>query len=300
MFHRWYIAAVIVCWLASMSWLLVEKILPTLRAGDRPQYSEVLPAPAAAPRHVCWEIQYGGEVIGHARSLSVRESDGAGRMESSVQFDNLPLGEIMSELLGAIGPLIKPLWGADEDIRIQMTIDSETNISADGALDTFTTDVRMADLPTVIRVEGEVLGGKLHIAVFTADETGEMRVRYRDDIELANQSMVSGSFSPQDRLADLRVGQSWTMPVYRPFPPNSPVQMLQATVERNEIFVWNEHSLRAFQVVYRDDAGSGITIAREPVAKMWVREDGVVLQQEARIANMHFRFVRLPDEDCAE
>jgi hypothetical protein len=130
-----------------------------------------------------------------------------------------------------------------------------------------------------------------------ADEDGELQPRFRDEIDIASEAMLSGALSPQDRLTQLHVGQTWTMPVYRPFPPNSPVQMVQATVERNEIFVWNNHSLRAFQVVYRDDAGSGITIAREPIGKMWVREDGVVLQQEARIANMHFRFVRLPDEE---
>ena len=89
------------------------------------------------------------------------------------------------------------------------------------------------------------------------------------------------------------------MPVYRPFPPNSPLQIVQAKVERNEVYVWNNQSLRAFQVVYRDDAGSGITLAREPIGKMWVREDGEVLQQDARLANMHFRCIRLPDEACA-
>jgi len=299
MFNRWYIIAVLVCWAASMGWLVAEKILPTLFEGQRPQYAEVLPDPADPARHVCWEIQYSGDSIGAARTLSVREADGSGRMESTVRFDDLPLDEIMSELLGSVGSLIRPLWNSDGDVCVEMTIDSEMHIGTDGGLTSFTTEVRIADVPNVIRLEGDVVGSTLHVAVFTAENGGQLRVRYRDELELPNNAMVSGALSPQERLTQLHVGQTWTMPVYRPFPPNSPVQMVQAKVERNEVFVWDDRSMRAFQVVYRDDAGSGITVAREPIGKMWVREDGVVLQQEARIANMHFRFVRLPEENCS-
>ena len=281
-----------------MGWLFVEKIWPTLRQGERPQYSEVLPSPAAPPRHACWEIQYDGKPIGQATSVSLREVDGSGRMQSSVHFGELPLSEIMNQLLGPAARLIAPLFGNSEDIRINMAIDSDMHISEDGNLQSFTTDVRFADLPNTIRIEGEVNGSKLEVTVLMADEKGDMRPHYRDEIELAREAMVSGAFSPQDRLTRLRVGQTWTVPVYRPFPPNSPVQILEAKVERQEAFIWNGEALRAFQVVYRDDAGSGITIARQPIGEMWVREDGVVLQQEARVANMQFRFVRLPDDDC--
>ena len=46
------------------------------------------------------------------------------------------------------------------------------------------------------------------------------------------------------------------------------------------------------------DAGSGISIAREPIGKLWVRDDGEVLEQETRLANLTFRFVRQDDESC--
>ena len=298
MLNRWYIVAVLACWIASMSWLLVEKVMPTLREGDRPQYAEVLPAADTPLRPVRWEIQYGNRTIGQATSLSTRDSNGAGRMESTVQFDDLPLGEMMSENFGMVGTLLKPLWNNDDNLRISMTIASEMEIDREGKLDSFVTNLRMAELPDLIRIEGEVHGAKLHVAVLMANEHGEMEPHFRDEVEIASEALVSGSFSPQERLTNLEVGQTWTMPVYRPFPPNSPVQMLQATVERYEVFIWNDRSLKAYQVVYRDDAGSGITIAREPIGRMWVRGDGEVLQQEARIANMRFRFVRLPAEEA--
>ena len=297
MFNRWYLGALLVCWTASMSWLWVEKIWPTLTEGDRPQYAEVLPDVDEPPRRVAWEIQYRGRPIGTASNLSLRQADGSGRMESRVRFDDLPLGEIMSELLGALGNLLTPLWKSDANMRVRMVVESAMDIDSEGNLSAFTTDVRIADLPNVIRVEGEVVGAKLKVVVSMADEQGEMQTHYRDEIDLPHQAMVSGALSPQDRLTDLHVGQTWTMPVYRPFPPNSPVQMLQATVECHEVFIWNDQSRKAYQVVYRDDAGTGITIAREPIGRMWVREDGEVLQQQARVANMQFRFVRLPDEE---
>ena len=286
-----------------MGWLLVEKVLPTLRGGDRPDFDAVLPAAAEPPQPVCWEIQFHGTSIGHAWSLSTRNHDGSGRMESEVNFQRLPLGEIVSELLGTLGALVKPLWNAGDQLEIEMTIASEMDIGHDGNLRSLVTNVKLAEIENVIQVRGDVRGNKLQVAVYTPADDGEsdsMRVRYRDEIDLPREGLVTGALSPQSRLADLHVGQTWTLPVYRPFPPNSPVQMMQAKVARHELFVWNGQSLRAFQVEFRDDVGSGISIAREPVGKLWVRDDGAVLQQEARIANLQFRFVRLADADCAQ
>ena len=51
---------------------------------------------------------------------------------------------------------------------------------------------------------------------------------------------------------------------------------------------------RVFQVVYRREAGSGISAAQEPVGRMWVRRDGTVLKQEVRVANLRLTFHRSP------
>ncbi len=299
MTNRWYIFAVLACWGAAMGWLFVEKILPTLQQGDPPEYAEVLPETDNGPRRTCWEIHYQDRPIGQATSWAVRNEDGSGKLESVVQFERLPLSELISELLGTFGALVKPMWNTDDNIEIAMNVVSEMFVGADGKLDSFVTELRIDDLDNLIRVEGEVNGNKLDLAVLTSDDGRSMHVRYRDQIDLSSEAVVSGALSPQDRLANLHVGQTWTLPVYRPFPPNSPLQMVQAKVERTESFAWNNESLAAFEVFYRADAGSGISISREPIGKMWVAEDGAVLQQEARIANMQFRFVRLPDDACA-
>lgn len=303
MTNRLLLLAVFACWLASMSWLFVEKILPTIRGGDRPDFSAVLPDAAKPPQPVCWEIQFNGASIGHASSLAVREPDGTGHIESVVHFQRLPLGDIISELMGNVGALVKPLWNAGDNFYVAMTVDSSMEISADGNLQSFVTNVRLADIDKpAIQVLGEVHASKLDVAVYTPaddiDGQGAMRLRYRDELDLPREALVGGALSPQSQLANLRVGQTWTFPVYRPFPPNSPLQMVEAKVERHDVFIWNGHSLKAFQVVFRDEAGTGISIAREPIGRLWVRDDGEVLEQETRLANIAFRFVRQDDQAC--
>jgi hypothetical protein len=277
--------------------------LPTIRGGDRPDFNAVLPEEDQPPQPVCWDIQFNGNSIGHASSLAVREAGDAGYIESTVNFQRLPLSDIISELLGSVGTLVKPLWNADSNLLVTMSVDSRMEIAEGGNLKSFVTNVRLADLKTVVvQVRGEVVGRTLHVSVFTPgdelDGPDAMRLRFRDEIDLPDEALVSGALSPQSQLANLHVGQTWMLPVYRPFPPNAPLQMVEARVERHEVFLWNGQSLKAFQVVYRDDAGSGISIAREPIGKLWVRDDGEVLEQETHLANLTFRFVRLGDAAC--
>jgi hypothetical protein len=158
----------------------------------------------------------------------------------------------------------------------------------------------MGGMSEVAQVRGEVRHNQLEVAVLTpveengAAEGGNMVERYRTQMVLPSEAMVSGALSPQSRLAGLYVGQTWNLPVYRPFPPNQSLQQVQAKVESEELFTWQGEAVRAFQVVFRDEAGSGISVGREPIGRMWVRADGTVLEQETKIANLQFRFVRMP------
>jgi hypothetical protein len=89
------------------------------------------------------------------------------------------------------------------------------------------------------------------------------------------------------------------MPVFSPFrPPSSPLEILQATVERTENIVWNGEPVSARLVVYRSDAGSGLLAARKPRGKLWVRSDGLVLKQQVTALNSDLTFVRLPANEA--
>src|SRR6185436_1668063 len=99
---------------------------------------------------------------------------------------------------------------------------------------------------------------------------------------------------------NLHLGQAWTIPVFSPFRPNSPLEILQATVEAEEFIRWNGEVVPVWTVVYRRDAGSGIASAGKPRAKIWVRRDGLVLQQEVSLLNAELRFVRMSTSDAAK
>jgi hypothetical protein len=83
--------------------------------------------------------------------------------------------------------------------------------------------------------------------------------------------------------------------VYSPFhPPNQPLQILQAKVEREETIEWNGEVVNTWMIVYRNDSGSELTGAKAARGRVWVRRDGTVLKQEAVLMGSRLLFVRMP------
>jgi hypothetical protein len=67
---RVFNTAVILVWLAAMSWLVVEKVLPPLQVGEPPNYRAIL-ADQANRSAVCWSIRWNDKLIGFAASMVV-------------------------------------------------------------------------------------------------------------------------------------------------------------------------------------------------------------------------------------
>jgi hypothetical protein len=76
-------------------------------------------------------------------------------------------------------------------------------------------------------------------------------------------------------------------------PPNSPVEILRATVEREVTLSWGGHADKAWLVTYRAESGLSLFDRARPQAKLWVRRDGTVLQQEISLAESTLRFTRM-------
>jgi hypothetical protein len=119
----------------------------------------------------------------------------------------------------------------------------------------------------------------------------------RHELDLPPNAMVHDAFAPRSELRNLHVGQKWTVPVYRPFPPNSPVQIVAARAERHELILWDGQDVETILVVYYSDAGSGLQSSREPIGREWVRSDGIVLQHEVRWSGAVIRFERMPNPE---
>jgi hypothetical protein len=159
----------------------------------------------------------------------------------------------------------------------------------------FHSSLRVVGLPDAISINGQVKGSKLKIKV----ESNEIVPEF--ETYLPADAVVSDELSPLAYMTGLRLGQEWTVPVFSPLrPPDSPIQMLHAQVEARDPVSWQGEVKGAFRVVYRMDPGSALSSSREPNARMWVCEDGMVVKQEVNVLGSKLVFQRLPPDRAAE
>ena len=112
-----------------------------------------------------------------------------------------------------------------------MDLDKKTRLTIDplGGLVGFESRVRLGKIEDAIKVQGQIEGGILKLPVRTGDSP------ITCEVNLPPRALMGDELSPQARLPGLRVGQTWTVPLYSPFrPPNSPMEILQAIVERQD------------------------------------------------------------------
>ena len=289
---------IVVCfWLATMSWLAVVKILPGLREGDRPDFYSSLAADAPRRQPVCWRILWRDQIIGFAATDIKHLPDGQTVMRSVVQFDRLPLQSMAHELFGVLAVVIQPLFQGFGDTGVELLIASQMQFDTDRRFSGFTTRIDAAQQPDFLVLCGNTdANGTLNVEARMFDGTsgGSGRRILKREIELPAGALVGDALAPRPELKNLSVGQSWTVPVYRPFPPGSPPQIIQATVKRLEPIIWEGIEVETMLVLYQSEAGSSINIASDPIGREWVRSDGMVIRQEVVFSGLKFQFDRLP------
>jgi hypothetical protein len=306
MSNRWLNVGVCVFWLVAMSWLLTQKVLPPMLSGNPPDYDAALPigTKAVAPPAACWRLQWDGRIIGTAVSQPIMTPAGA-EMRSVIRFSRLPVRNLLTQLLGSMAPLVTGSFG-DENFAYNMHVATRLRFNEERRLQNFQTVLDLPDQPQFIDLDGKVdeTGRLMLIATarFGTPVPGEPPpfVRHRHALDLPPDALVGDSLSPRSELRNLHVGQQWTIPVYRPFPPNSPVQILLAKVEKSEFIEWNGDLVETYLVVYQDEAGSGLGAARQPIGRTWVQPDGNVLRQEMMLSSLKFTFERIPPEQALE
>jgi hypothetical protein len=299
--NRWYVLFVALFWLASMSWLMVAKVLPPLAGGQAPDYRAALAEAPRQPAPVAWRLVWEDQAIGYAVTRVRPAAGGGSEMRSLVRFEQLDVKKVLEQLLGAFARVIPSL--GNEELRLELTVASRLGFDQDQMLKDLDTSIAVADMPHVLNLKGEVRERHtLDVMVFSGhhvpDMAGENQggvIRHR--LDLPRDALVGDAFAPNSQLKNLQVGQTWTIPVYRPFPPNSPVQIIEAKAERLELIYWNREPMEAMVVAYRDEAGSGIGAARRPIGRVWVRPDGMVLRQEVVVSNLRLLFERLTEEE---
>jgi len=274
---------VVLFWLATMGWLVAAKILPPLRVGEPPNYASISAESHKDPP-ACWAIRMRGRTVGWAANWYVRRPDGISEFYSRVFLAELPLDELAP---GWLTTVLKPVFSSLDLIDV----DKQSWITVDplGRLSDFESRIRLAGIPDAIRLQGTVEGSRLKLLVRSGDVAATL---YQP---LAANSLMNDELSPQSRMPNLRIGQTWTVPLYTPFrSPHSPMDVLQASVEAEEGIRWDGKRTPVRLVVYRGDPGSGRG-SNEVRGRMWVDEDGLVLRQEVTLFRSPIQFERVPN-----
>jgi hypothetical protein len=155
------------------------------------------------------------------------------------------------------------------------------------------TSVDLGLMRDVMLMQGVAAGDRLNITARTGDFV------YNNELFLPRGGAIGESFSPRTRLGRLEEGQTWTVPVYSPFhAPNSPMEILQASVEGVSPIIWNRQIIPTKLVIFRSDPGAGIGDAAGSVrGRAWVDDEGRVLRQEVSLWNTRLSFARVPADN---
>lgn len=289
MYSRWYNVAVVLLWMGSMGWLVVEKVLPSLLVGDPPNQQRILAAQQDEPASG-WQVLWNDRPIGWAISVTGSLPDGMTEVRSLVRFEQLRLAEM-------VPAFVQQLLGLGQDLPgIQMEARSTLVFDAFGHLSRFESAVSFppAADTAALKVRGQIDGAELRLGVYCPDfPPVEQTLR-------VGRAMLSDAMSPQTHLPGLRAGQEWTVEIYSPLSQAShPTEILHARVEARTPLVWNNRQVDTWLVVFRGDPGGAMGGQSDLRGKLWVDDRGVVLKQQAMLLGSTLSFVRLPDGKAA-
>ncbi len=218
------------------------QVLPPLVVGDPPTYRRILADREEADKPAGWQISLDNESLGWATSRPYLLDNGVTEFRSRVHLKRLPLEEItpgwMKSLLRMVDSRELSQVSMSVDVEGAMEIDPlgrpiGFNSKAMFGDDTARRDEQGFLLPGEvdprysITIQGTVEGQQLKLKV----RSGEFV--YNTSTYLSPDALMSDALTPQARLPELKVGQSWTVPIYSPLrPPTNPVEVLHAEVER--------------------------------------------------------------------
>jgi hypothetical protein len=282
MANRIFVGAVVALWLGSMSWLMVDKVLPSLHEGEPP-----IAAGFETGTPVAWEVSWDERPVGHAVSLRTAGVLNTTNIDSRIILEDVPLLDLvpvlMREVVGNIG---------------NMTFDARTRLEFDslGNFSRFRSRVSINDIASILQITGALHDSFLELIV----EFGDMV--YTPKVPIPDRGALSEALFPDAKLPYMYVGRQWREEVYNPFrSPSSPVETIDVEVTGIESINFAGKTERVLKIEFLGPPGPGIPEDARVRAKAWVRgDDGLVLRQDVFLANSKLRFDRLPDNEAVK
>ena len=218
---------------------------------------------------VCWEIEYGGEPIGHAVSQAVPGALGTTEIHSRVLLEGIEIRELAPQWMGS---LVRGMGEISLDTR-----------SRDGARFARTTcrrskrKVRLNDLPLVMKVQGRVDGPELLLKIQSGEVTHAARAT-----RCRSNSLLTSELIPEPKLLQVYVGRKWQQEMYSPFRPPSEFAgdhaggsgrgRLDRASRRADVDAGRSN--------IRSMSPAGVAADNTLRAVVWVADDGTVLRQD--------------------
>ncbi|MBX3433996.1 MAG: hypothetical protein KF847_11800 [Pirellulales bacterium] len=279
--NRIFVAAVIILWAGSMSWLVVDKVLPSYYGGPPPAtrgFEQGIP--------VGWDVEWGGRPVGFACSIRKPGAAGTSEIRNRVVMHDLPLAELapawMRTVVGNIGDL-------RFDAATRLEFDSLGNFAS------FNSHIKINDIPDVLVMSGRMDGAFLVLNI----RSGELK--YPANIPIENNSALSEALFPDANLPYMYVGRKWYEDLYHPFrSPSEPVETIEVEVVSEETVNHLDEIVRVFRVEYRGEASPGIPEEARLQAIAWVEpQSGDVIRQDVIVGRSRLKFTRV-DQKKAE
>jgi hypothetical protein len=282
MSNRLFISVVLMLWLGSMTWLMVDKILPSFYEGKPPATSGL-----ETGKTVAWRVEWAGEPVGWAASLRLSGISNTTELRNRVILNDVPL-------LDLAPTWIRTIIGNYGNIKF----DTQTLIELDalGNFASFRSRVAVNDMLSVFQISGRMKDTHLKFRVRSGNLT------YTREVYIPNQAALSEALFPDARLPYMYVGRCWQKEIFSPFKsPGAPVELVEAEVVAMESLLYGEETLRVMKIDYRSLPGPGLPEASRLQAVSWVEpKSGLVLRQDVYIANTKLRFERLSDETASQ
>jgi hypothetical protein len=271
--NRIFVGIVVTLWAGTMSWLMVARILPPFFHGEPPTHGALVHDP------ICWEIQYGGRPVGHAVSQAVPGAMSTTEIHSRIKVEGIEVRELAPQWMGS---LVRSLGAVSLDTRSVFVLDSLNNLSS------FSTKVRLNDLPILMRVRGKVDGAELKLTIQSGEIT-HPPVSY----PIPSYSSLTSELIPDPKMLQVYVGRKWQQEVYSPFrPPGSSLEILEAAVVEERNIDHRGERVHARKIEYRSLSAAGVTADNTLRAVVWVGDDGMVLRQDVYLMDAKLRFER--------
>lgn len=281
MANRIFVFAVVALWLSSMSWLVVERILPSFYSGEPP-----IQEAYEAGRAVAWEVQWQGRPVGHAASVRLPGVGGTTDLVNRVVLQDIPLMDLaptwMRSAIGDLGDI---------------TFDALTRIEFDslGSFSAFDSRITINDVPSMLSISGRLEDSFLKLRFQSGD------ISYTTPVYLPDSKSLNELLFPDAKLPQMYVGRSWREEIYSPFhSPGNPVELVQAEVVSAEAIDFGGEPRRTLRIEYRTMSGSGVPQEARLQAESWVDPSGTVLRRDVYLGRSRLRFLRLMNDAAGE